>query len=88
MSLLQRTEVYQKARHSQPAFEPSGLMISDVTEVPEPDGNVLIGNVPDHVLERAVDMIAISFVIGFICVWFALAILNVMFPDDLSLVSR
>ena len=33
MSLLQRTEVYQKADHKHPAFRPSGVMNSDVSEV-------------------------------------------------------
>jgi hypothetical protein len=77
----------QKASHSQPAFERSGLMISTVSEVTEPDETVLIGNVPDRVLERAVDMLATSFVIAFICLWFALAVLNVIFPTDFSLIS-
>jgi hypothetical protein len=58
MSLLQRTDVCQKADHRHPAFRPSGVTNSDVSEVTETD--VLILNardaprlVPDDVLERA-----------------------------------
>jgi hypothetical protein len=57
MSLLQRTDLYQKADHRHPAFRPSGVMNSDVSELAESD--VLILNardaprlVPDDVLER------------------------------------
>jgi hypothetical protein len=60
MSLLQRTGVYQKTDHWHPAFRPSGVMTSDVSEVTETDEDVLIPNardaprlVPDDVLERA-----------------------------------
>jgi hypothetical protein len=56
MSLLQRTDVYQKAGHWHPALRPS----SDVGEVTETDEDVLNLNapdaprlVPDDVLERA-----------------------------------
>jgi hypothetical protein len=35
MSVLERTEVYQKADHKHPAFRPSGVMNSDVSEVTE-----------------------------------------------------
>jgi hypothetical protein len=59
MSLLQRTDVYQKADLWHPAFIPSGVMNSDVSEVTETDEDVLIPNardaprlVPDDVLER------------------------------------
>jgi hypothetical protein len=59
MSLLQRTEVYQKADHKHPAFRSSGVMNGNV-EVTEPDEDVLILNareaprlVPDDVHERA-----------------------------------
>jgi hypothetical protein len=60
MLLLQRTDVYQKADHRHPAFRPSGVMNSDVSEVTETDEDILIPNtrdaprlVPDDVLERA-----------------------------------
>ncbi len=61
MSLLQRTGVYQKTDHRHPAFTPSGVMTSDVSEVIEPDEDVRILNGPDdvtssgtlNVLERA-----------------------------------
>ena len=60
MSLLQRTDVYQKADHWHPAFRPSGVMNSDVSEVTETDEYVLIPKVrdaphlvPDDVLQRA-----------------------------------
>jgi hypothetical protein len=61
MSLLQRTDVYQKADHWHPAFRPSGVKNSDVTEVTKTDEDVLILNGPDdvtssgtlNVLERA-----------------------------------
>jgi hypothetical protein len=33
MSLLQRTEVYQKADHKHPTFRPSGVMNGAVSEV-------------------------------------------------------
>src|SRR5215470_701571 len=33
MSLLQRTEVYQKADHKHPAFRPSGVVTSELSEV-------------------------------------------------------
>jgi hypothetical protein len=56
MSLLQRTGVYQKTDHWHPAFTPSGVMTSDVSEVTETDEDVLIRDgprlVPDDVLER------------------------------------
>ena len=59
MSLLQRTDVYQKADHWHPAFRPSGVMNSDVSEVTETDEDVLILKardaprlVPDDVLQR------------------------------------
>ena len=42
MSLLQRTDVYQKADHWHPAFRPSGVMNSDVGEVTETDEDVPI----------------------------------------------
>jgi hypothetical protein len=58
---VQRTDVYQKADHWHPAFRPSGVMNSDVSEVTEIDEDVLILNGPDdvtssgtlNVLERA-----------------------------------
>lgn len=61
MSLLQRTDVYQKADHRHPAFRPSGVMNSDLSEVTETDEDILILNGPDdvtsfgtlNVLERA-----------------------------------
>jgi len=61
MSLLQRTDVYQKADHRHPAFRPSGVMNSDVSEMTEIDEDVHIQNGPDdvtssgtlNVLERA-----------------------------------
>jgi hypothetical protein len=46
MSLLQRTNVYQKADHRHLAFRPSGVMNSDVSEVTEADENLVFpGNV-------------------------------------------
>jgi hypothetical protein len=47
--------VYQKADLWHPAFIPSGVMNSDVSEVTETDEDVLILNVPDEVQERAAD---------------------------------
>ena len=47
MSLLQRTGVYQKTDHWHPAFAPSGVMTSDVSEVTETDEDVHILNVRD-----------------------------------------
>jgi hypothetical protein len=55
MSLLQRTGVYQKTDHWHPAFTPSGVTTSDVSEVIEPDEDVRILNVPDNVQEHAAD---------------------------------
>ena len=49
MSLLQRTEVSQNAHHKHVAFRPS-----DVSEVTETDEDVLIIDVSDDILERAV----------------------------------
>jgi len=49
MSLLQRTGVYQKTDHWHPAFTPSGVMTSDISEVTETDEDVRILNVPDDV---------------------------------------
>ena len=54
MSLLQRTDD-QKADHWHPAFTPSGVMTSDVSEVTETDEDVRILNVPDDVQEHAAD---------------------------------
>ena len=48
MSLLQRTDVYQKADHWHPAFRPSGVMNGDVSEVTETDEDVLILNGPGN----------------------------------------
>jgi hypothetical protein len=60
MSLLQRIDVYLKADHWHPAFRPSGVMNSDVSEVTEADEDVLIPKardaprlVPDEVLVPA-----------------------------------
>jgi hypothetical protein len=60
MSLLQRIDPHQKADHCHPAFRPSGVMNSDVSEVTETDEDILIPNareaprlVSDDVLERA-----------------------------------
>ena len=47
MSLLQRTDVHQKAGHWHPALGPSGVMNRDVSEVTETDEDVLILNAPD-----------------------------------------
>jgi hypothetical protein len=55
MSLLQRTDVYQKADHRHPAFRPSGAMNGGVSEVTETGENVRILNVPEEVQERAAD---------------------------------
>ena len=55
MSLLQRTDLYQKVDHWQPAFRPSGVMNSDVSEVTKTDEDVLILNVPDDVQKHAAD---------------------------------
>jgi hypothetical protein len=58
--LLQRTGVYQKTDHWHPAFTPSGVMTSDVSEETEIDEDVLTLNardaarlVPDGILARA-----------------------------------
>ena len=60
MSLLQRTDVHQKAGHWHPALGPSGVMNRDVSEVTETDEDVRILNardaprlVPDDVREPA-----------------------------------
>ena len=101
MSLLQRTGVYQKTDHWHPAFTPSGVMTSDVSEVTETDEDILIPNaraaprlVSDDVLERAppaweviTEYVATSFVVAVICVWLALALVNVMFPGEWALID-
>jgi hypothetical protein len=101
MSLLQRTGVNQKTDHWHPAFRPSGVMNSGVSEATETDEDVLIPNardaprlVSDDVLERArpaweviTEYVATSFVVAVICVWLALALLNVMFPGDWALID-
>ena len=63
MSLLQRTEVSQNAHHKHVAFRPS-----DVSEVTETDEDVLIIDVSDDMLERAVTADVL--------------ILNLNVPDD------
>jgi hypothetical protein len=55
MSLLQRTGACQETDHWHPAFTPSGVMTSDVSEVTETDDDVRILNVPDDVREHAAD---------------------------------
>ena len=55
MSLLQRTGVYQKTDHWHPAFTPSGVMTSDVSEVNETDEDVRILNVQDGMQKHAAD---------------------------------
>jgi hypothetical protein len=101
MSFLQRTDLYQKADHWHPAFRPSGVMNSDVSEVTKTDENILIPNardaprlVSDDVLERAppaweviTEYVVTSFVVAVICVWLALALVNVMFPGEFSLIG-
>jgi hypothetical protein len=52
MSLLQRTDVYQKTDHWHPAFTPSGVMYGDVSEAAI-DEDVLILNGRDDVQEHA-----------------------------------
>ena len=47
MSLLQRTDVYQKIGRWHPALRPSGVINSDASEVTETDEDVLILNAPD-----------------------------------------
>jgi hypothetical protein len=95
------TMVYQKADLWHPAFRPSGVMNSDVSEVTETDENILIPNardaprlVSDDVLERAppaweviTEYVATSFVVAVICVTFAFAFVNVMFPDEWALIG-
>jgi hypothetical protein len=95
------TMVYQKADLWHPAFRPSGVMNSDVSEVTETDEDILIPNardaprvVSDDVLERAppaweviTEYVATSFVVAVICVTFAGALVNVMFPDEWALVG-
>src|SRR5262249_9664563 len=49
------TMVYQKADLWHPAFIPSGVMNSDVSEATETDEDVRILNVPDDVQEHAAD---------------------------------
>jgi hypothetical protein len=101
MSLLQRNDLYQKADHRHPAFKPSGIMNSDLSEVTETDEDVLIPNardaprlVSDDVLERAppaweviTEYVATSFVVAVICVWLVLALVNVIFPGELALID-
>jgi hypothetical protein len=101
MSLLQRTGVYQKTDHWHPAFIPSGVMTSDVSEVTEPDEDILIPNardaprlVSDDVLERVppaweviTEYVVTSFVVAVIWVWLALALVNVMFPGEWALID-
>ena len=48
MSLLQRTDVHQKAGHWHPALGPSGVMNRDVSEVTETDEDVLSLNGPGN----------------------------------------
>ena len=101
MSLLQRTGVYQKTNHWHPAFRPSGGMNSDVSGVTETDEDILIPNareaprlVSDDVLEHAppaweaiAEYVATSFVVAVICVWLALALMNVIFPGEWALID-
>jgi hypothetical protein len=84
-----------------PAFRPSGVMNSDVSEVTETDENILIPNardaprlISDDVLERAppaweviTEYVATSLVVAVICVTFAFAFVNVMFPDEWALIG-
>jgi hypothetical protein len=95
------TMVYQKADLWHPAFRPSGVMNSDVSEVTETDENILIPNardaprlISDDVLERAppaweviTEYVATSFVVAVICVTFAFAFVNVMFPGEWALIG-
>jgi hypothetical protein len=101
MSLLQRIDPHQKADHWHPAFRPSGVMNSDVSEVTETDEDILIPKardaphfVSDDVLERAppaweviTEYVATSFVVAVICVWLALALVNVIFPGEWALLN-
>ena len=80
MSLLQRTGVNQKTDHWHPAFRPSGVMTSNVSEVTETDEGVLIRDAPLKVE-------ATSFVLAVICVALALVLASVMFPDEWSLIG-
>ena len=93
--------VYQKADLWHPAFIPSGVMNSDVSEATETDEDILIPNtrdaprlVSDDVLERAppaweviTEYVATSFVVAVICVTLAFAFVNVMFPAEWALID-
>jgi hypothetical protein len=95
------TMVYQKADLWHPAFRPSGVMNSDLSEVTETDENILIPNardaprlISDDVLERAppaweviTEYVATSFVVAVICVTFAFAFVNVMLPGEWALIG-
>jgi len=101
MSLLQRTVVYEKTDHWHPALTSSGAMTSGVGKVTKADGDILIPNAPeaprwvsDEVLECAppawqviTDYVTTSFVVAVICVWLALALVNVMFPGEWALID-
>jgi len=99
MSLLQRTDVYQKADHRHPAFRPSGAMNSGVSEVTGTGENVRIHNVPTKYVDSekwcgdertkyaVLKVEATSFALAVICVAIALVLVSIMFPHEFSLIG-
>jgi hypothetical protein len=92
MSLLQITEVYQKADHKHPALRPSdrrSVQLLRFGTGPRPaeyvDSEKWCGD--ERTKYAVVKVEAISFVVAVICVALALVLVSVIFPDQWSLIS-
>jgi hypothetical protein len=92
MSLLQRTEINQKADHKHPASRPSGrrpVQLLRFGTGPKPaeyvDSEKWCGD--ERTKYAVVKVEAISFVLAVICVTLALALVSLMFPEEFSLIG-
>jgi hypothetical protein len=92
MSLLQRTEINQKADHKHPASRQSGRRSVQLLRFgtgPKPaeyvDSEKWCGD--ERTKYAVVKVEAISFVLAVICVTLALVLVSIMFPDQWSLIG-
>jgi len=92
MSLLQRTDAYQKADHKHPAFRPSGRRSVQLLRFGTGlrpgeyvDSEKWCGD--ERTKYAVVKVEAISFVLAVICVTLVLVLVSVMFPDEFSLIG-
>jgi hypothetical protein len=92
MSLLQRTDVYQKADHWHPAFRPSGRRPVQLLrfgtgprQAEYVDSEKWCGD--ERTKYAVVKVEVTSFVLSVISVALALVLVSVMFPNEFSLIG-